>query len=134
MIQVTLVFDPTLFFVKQVKCKGTRLFCIESESFFKMSVWLFCDRFLRVCPWILLLKSQSLVVEHSGLIFLSCRVNDFLRLFRDFLIDGRCIITFWISWWIKDLWGTKVMYCFVLKLLFLITQSYIFEWNIKNCQ
>ena len=25
----------------------------------------------------------------------------------------------------KDLRGTKVMYCYVLKLLFLITQSYI---------
>ena len=29
-----------------------------------------------------------------------------------------------ISWCIKDLWGTKVMYCYVLKLLFLTPQSY----------
>ena len=29
-----------------------------------------------------------------------------------------------LSWAIKDLWGTKVMYCYVLKLLFLIPQSY----------
>ena len=33
-------------------------------------------------------------------------------------------IFFWLSWSIKDLWGTKVIYCYVLKLLFLIPQSY----------
>ena len=31
---------------------------------------------------------------------------------------------FWLSWSIKDLWGTKVMYFYVLKLLFLTPQSY----------
>ena len=31
---------------------------------------------------------------------------------------------FWLSWCIKDLWGTKVMYFYVLKLPFLIPQSY----------
>ena len=25
-------------------------------------------------------------------------------------------VFFWISWCIKDLWGTKVMYCYVVKL------------------
>ena len=31
----------------------------------------------------------------------------------------------WLSWSIKNLWGIKVMYCYVLlKLLFLIPQSY----------
>ena len=34
---------------------------------------------------------------------------------------------FWISWCIKDLWGTKFMYCYVLKLLFLITQLYFLK-------
>ena len=29
----------------------------------------------------------------------------------------------WLSWCIKDLWGTKVMYCYVVKLLFLTLQS-----------
>ena len=31
---------------------------------------------------------------------------------------------FWLSRCIKHLWGTKHMYCYVLKLLFLIPQSY----------
>ena len=94
--------------------------------------------------------------------FVNCKlVNSWhyvVNLPRDFLIDGRCISNFFLklskSWnnlnsfhlhiGKKNMIGNNFLdmihqrftghQSYVLTVLFLNTQLYIFEWNIKNCQ